>query len=144
MKISLPGTLYRLVIFILFMGIFFACEDPKAKSRELITQGLMELDKGNVRAAKNFFDEAIQKDPKNAMAFYYRGSILYNLDMAHPQPALADLTTAITLDSTYADAYATRGQIRFYMDDKDGACSDWRKAESLGKPNMYDKTRYCP
>ncbi|MEI6576141.1 MAG: hypothetical protein WCO63_08195 [Bacteroidota bacterium] len=121
-----------------------SCIDKKEASRELITEGIKEMEKGQSQAAKTFFDEAIRKDPTNPIAYYYRGSMSYDINSKSPQAALDDLTMAIKLDSAYADAYATRAQIKFYMNDKDGACKDWRIAEKLGKPNMSDKTRYCP
>ncbi|RLD87919.1 MAG: hypothetical protein DRJ02_05235, partial [Bacteroidetes bacterium] len=54
-----------------------------------------------------------------------------------------DYTKAIQIHPKYADAYANRGQIKFYMNDKQGACEDWRMAEQLGKPNIGDKLRGC-
>ena len=45
--------------------------------------------------------------------------------------AIADASKAIELDPRFAEAYCLRGLARLSLDDKKGACSDYRKAESL-------------
>lgn len=139
-NISLVALSFSFVILLLATS----CVDHKKAAKDLITEGIQELEKGNSLAAQKRFEEASEKDPKLAEAWFYKGSTLYNLDKKAFKQAISDLTMAIKLDSNYGEAYATRGQIKFYLNDKNGACEDWRKADKLGRPNMKDKTRFCP
>jgi tetratricopeptide (TPR) repeat protein len=50
---------------------------------------------------------------------------------------------AIESNPKYADAFFNRGQCWFYLSDSDKSCADWIKADSLGKPNLMDKIKYC-
>jgi len=137
-------TLITLCCSLVLVLMLSSCTDRKKAAKDLVSAGIQELEKGNSEAAKKCFEDALAKDPKLPQAWFYLGSTRYNMDKSVYKQALTDLSKAIALDTNYADAYATRGQIKFYLDDKNGACEDFRKAESLGKPNMNDKTRFCP
>jgi Tfp pilus assembly protein PilF len=60
-----------------------------------------------------------------------------------PKEALAAINKALAMKSDNADAYHIRGSIKHDMGDVSGACSDWKKANSLGG-NANDMLRkYC-
>ena len=75
-------------------------------------------------------------------AYFYRSNANFNLKKA--DAAMQDMDKAIEMNESYADAYFNRGNIWFYLGDRGKACEDWKKAEELGKPNVNDKTRWCP
>jgi tetratricopeptide (TPR) repeat protein len=63
--------------------------------------------------------------------FYMKRADVYFL-MKQYENAVADYTTAITLDPAYAEAYYIRGNAKGSMLNKAGACEDWKKAVELG------------
>ena len=46
--------------------------------------------------------------------------------------AISDLNKAIEIDSNYGRAYHMRGDLKFHLEDKSGACQDWREVVELG------------
>ena len=87
------------------------------------------------------FTNAIDYNPENFEAYYYRGNCLAN--QRKYRKAIDDFSKALDYNSKYAEAYANRGQMKFYLQDRTGACEDWKMAESLGMDIMSDKTRHC-
>ena len=67
--------------------------------------------------------EAIQRDPKDPVAYYYRGNIYarengigdYNDGGPNYELALADYDRAIELDPKFAQAYFRRGKLRLWV-----------------------------
>jgi Tfp pilus assembly protein PilF len=50
---------------------------------------------------------------------------------------------AISIDSTYGEAYKSRAQLKSYLGDRDAACKDYLYAEKYGVPNLYNFTKFC-
>ena len=69
-------------------------------------------------------------DPKNTFAFYNRGNS--KTDLGSYSEAIKDFTKSIALKPDYARAYFNRAIAKQHINDKAGACSDFRKAEKLG------------
>lgn len=63
---------------------------------------------------------------QNARDYYESG--VYQLQLQDYNAALADLTKAIELDSTYVNAYYLRGDIKDDLKDYKGAISDYTNA----------------
>ena len=120
----------------------WSCQSSEEKAREAIEKGTHLMLASDFRGALEAFDQAVQYAPEYPEAYYQRGNAWYNL--REPQKAIEDYTLAIQLDSTMADAWFNRGNVWFYLDDRQRSCDDWKEAERLGKPNVGDKTRFCP
>ena len=82
---------------------------------------------------------AIQKSPK---AYYYKGLIEFTEKKY--QDGIVDFSSAISLDSTYKDAYYSRSLCYFALNDDVNACKDIRMAKKLGFPNLDGQIdTYC-
>jgi Flp pilus assembly protein TadD len=46
--------------------------------------------------------------------------------------AVTDFDKALEIDPTNQEAYNNRGWAKLGMDDKKGACKDWKKSKKLG------------
>lgn len=87
-----------------------------------------------------FLDKAISLDPTvkrlqgradlKGMAQDYQG-------------AIDDCNEIIKIEPKNANAYFTRGNAKFGLRDKEGACADLKKAIELGKPKDSFFTKYC-
>lgn len=76
----------------------------------------------------------IEKNPKNAIAFYNRG--LINRDLKDYEAAIANFGLAITINPTYQEAYYNRAGAYRYNGDMDKALEDYNKALQLN-PNDF-------
>jgi len=79
-------------------------------------------------------NDLVEKQPDNAYSYYSRSAYLFRF-RNDPRGALADINTAIKLDSSYADSYNNRGFIRGTTRDLKGALNDFNKAISLDQTN---------
>lgn len=130
-----------IIIILSTLTIFISCKTSHEKSIDLIRQGNdMEL-QSEFAKAHELYQKAIDAEPSNAMAWYFLGNAKRNMGMT--KESIADYDKAIELDSTFADAYANRGDAKFSLNDREGSCRDYLKAESLGKENMGEKTKWC-
>ena len=76
------------------------------------------------------FNKAIEINPNDADHYYNRSRSYYFLKDYYQ--AISDSTKAIKFNSKYEKAFAVRGISKKNIGDIKGACSDWRKASSLG------------
>lgn len=97
---------------------------------EKFIQGLNAFADANYQAAADAFDQAIQRHPREARAFVNRALAYVHLERY--REARADLTQAIALHETLADAYYGRGLVAIFSGDRDGANTDIRHAAQLG------------
>jgi len=86
-------------------------------------------DPADQSAAVDAYSKAIDLDPKDAFAYYYRG-LDYTQKRAWDR-AIEDFTTAITLDSKDAFTYGERGFAYSNQSDWDRAIDDYTKAINL-------------
>lgn len=70
-------------------------------------------------------NQAIQADPKNKLAYFFRAS-LHESKEAHAEAA-ADFTKVIEIDPKEAEAYHQRGCLRFKLADMRGSLADFDK-----------------
>ncbi|HRY97581.1 MAG TPA: tetratricopeptide repeat protein [Bacteroidales bacterium] len=132
--------LYLILYALLALGL--SCTPREEKAKELLEQGRLQLIAGDFNAALASLDACLSLDTTLAEAYLFRGSVRFNQRDA--AGAIADLNSAIRHQPSMADAWFNRGNAWFYLNDRDKACADWKEAERLGKPNMGDKTRFCP
>lgn len=127
-------------LLILFI-VFSSCSDKKKEIRNNFSAGISAFYKSDYNTAIEKLSKVVESDPKHAEAFYYRGSANFNIRQF--DKAIADLDMAVKIRPDYADAYSTKGDILNILGKHDEACECWRKAQDLGKPNMFDKVRRC-
>lgn len=85
-------------------------------------------------------DEAIKLNPKNHVSYCYRG--LAKGSNKQIIEGIKDLDYSIKLKFDYAEAFVNRAALKMAAKDKQGACNDLQKADSLGNeqaPGLYDK-----
>ena len=87
-------------------------------------------------------DEAIKLNAKNHVSYCYRGLAKGNNKQIIE--GIKDLDYSIKLKFDYSAAYVNRAALKMAAKDKQGACADLQKADSLGNemaPGLYEK--YC-
>ena len=141
-KFAAEIIIMRILSYFLIGTIFLSsCGLNHDKSDRLVEEGITKLYSSEFEEAERLFTEAIEYNPENFEAYYYRGNCKAN--KRKYQEAIEDFSVAIKYNSGYAQAFANRGQMKFYLNDQEAACEDWKIAESLGMDNMQDKTRHC-
>ena len=121
--------------------IFTSCVNNKEKSLELVDNGVEMYYKANYKEAYKYFKEASEVDKDNFEAWFWLGN--YYNNKREYKKAIEYFTKCIKLNPGFADAYANRGIAKNYLDDKTGACEDWKKAKSLGKNNLDNYLEWC-
>lgn len=82
------------------------------------------------KMAKDDYDKAIEIDPNFVEALLYRAT---NLDNSkNYDEALIEYDKVIKLEPENHLAFFNRGNTKFNLNDKLGACNDWTKAKELG------------
>lgn len=92
--------------------------------------------------AKMYFDKALTLRPDFVNALTYRGYTQFN--DGDYQAAVADLTKAISLDTTNPIAYGMRGMALVRINKISDACSDFARAEAMGLVQVKkEREKYC-
>lgn len=135
------NILITLISIILMSFAFSSCKDKKAESKKLVKQGIEKIYESHFAEALQLFDKAIITDKNNPEAYFFRGNAFMNLkDFAQ---AIESYSKAIEIKPDYTEAYYNRGLVKSYMGERNFACEDFLKAESLGKKNIEDLTKWC-
>ncbi|MES1197237.1 MAG: tetratricopeptide repeat protein [Pseudomonadota bacterium] len=93
----------------------------------LIDRGIIHLTRRETEASVADFDAVIQINPRNAEAYLNKGAAL--VQMGQPGPAVATLTTALSLGVRQPHkAYYNRGVAREALGDLRGAYEDYTTA----------------
>jgi tetratricopeptide (TPR) repeat protein len=97
------------------------------------------------KSALRDYDAALEIDPEYFAALINRGSL--KADNADHQGAMEDYDAVIRLapdDSDKATAYFNRGNSKLALQDRAGACADWKQAQALGAEYAKDRiARNC-
>jgi len=125
----------RSLLFVLAAGtiVLSGCSDRRYQAESQVKAGVALMQQGDLDGATDDFDRALELDPQNADAYYYRGVVAGRLESW--DKAVADLTKAIGLNSQYADAYFWRGAARQQQGDLNGALADFNQIITL-KPQF--------
>lgn len=83
----------------------------------------------DITGAKNDYQLAIKADPTYAIAYHNYALLLAQSDAAG---AIDYLTKAVQYNKKYASAFLSRGKVYLTLGKKEAACTDFKKAESLG------------
>jgi len=94
--------------------------------------------KGNHNKAVEFFNLAIERDPKNNIAFSNRSNS--RLALGDVIGAVVDIQQAIRKDGTSSWAYKVRGLISVEKEDMRRACFDFRLANELETEQLHGPT----
>jgi tetratricopeptide (TPR) repeat protein len=113
--------------------------------------GILRYQIGDYLGALEAFDKAIEENPEtdDFMIYSYRGNTKSKSGRYYD--AIADFTKAIELKPTkvidysnWVKNYFNRGVAKFYIDDKEGACEDWKKSYDLGYGSASEYLdQYC-
>ncbi len=123
------GVKSRLLCFCLHKGPETVLE-LRRLSAEWFVKGVTAFERGAYPEAVAAFREAIQRHPREALAFVNRG--LAYARLGRFQDAKADLTRAIALSGQLAEAYYGRGLVALYLDEREQAMADIKSAARLG------------
>jgi tetratricopeptide (TPR) repeat protein len=97
---------------------------------DFVTSGLSNYKKGDIDGAIRDYDKAIELDPNNATAYYYRG-----MADIHLSDRIKDYDKAIALKPDFVVAYLNRSLERNFKGDFEGSIGDCNKAIEL-KPDF--------
>jgi tetratricopeptide (TPR) repeat protein len=96
----------------------------------LFSEADLYMKLGDMDKLKVLMNEAITKDPGNAIIYYNLGVV--NAEEGEFEYAMNYYNKALELDHDYAAAYFFRGTLSYRLSDYNNACKDARKAQSLG------------
>jgi len=91
-------------------------------------------------AGSRYFDKAIELE-SSVQRFLGRADL--RGAAGDYQGAIDDCDRVIRIEPSNADVYVTRGNSRFGLKDKVGACADLGRAIELGKPKDAFYIKYC-
>lgn len=132
-KLSLFGILLTLFV--------VSCTPPEEKAEEFYEKGKKVFFNNDPRGALKLYEQGLEYVPTHDRLLYESGNCYMNF--RDYNTAISFYTKAIESNPKYADAYNNRGQCWFYLNDEERSCADWLKADSLGKPNLSDKIKFC-
>ena len=101
----------------------------------LYQEGVNKYDTGNYEGAVEDFNQAIELDPKNALAYNKRGDAYYRL--GDYEQAQADSSQAILLNPEDANAYFDRGFAFSELGKYKEAIADYTQAIKLNSQDAY-------
>ena len=101
---------------------------------DYFSKGNRAYDENDNDQAIEYYDKAIELNPKNAVAYYNRG-VAY-CDKGEHKKAIEDYSKAIELNPYYAKTYYNRGNACFYKGEYDKAIEDYNKAIELNPDDV--------
>ncbi|AFY35499.1 serine/threonine-protein kinase [Calothrix sp. PCC 7507] len=114
---------------------FFLTPKPVGNAKEIYQRGVGKYEIGNYSGAVKDLTQAIELNPKNALAYNRRGDAFYRL--GEYQKAQADSSKAIQLNPRDANAYYDRGFTFYELGKYPAAIADYTKAITLNSRNAY-------
>ena len=104
-----------------------------------INKGIAKLESKDYVNAIFEFNQAVMIDPNNESTYLGRG--MAYIAQGNYTKAISDLNKAIEIDPNCGRAYYLRGELKFHLEDKSGACQDWREVAELGFKEYYEMTK---
>jgi len=126
----------------MFRKLFRKNSSPSEQALEFTKQGVSALQKGNVDAAINYYDKALEINPQLEVAYINRGYAYFS--KGNLSQAIEDATKAIEIKPESMDAYGVRGDSHFQNGNYDQAIADYSKAIELNPQlgGAYTKRAY--
>lgn len=101
----------------------------QGQAEALVKKGYELLNTKKYQESISYFTQALQIDPNNLDAIYYRGiSYFYIKEF---QKSVADLDVVIKAYPEFPGSYAIKGLDEYYLGDKDKAVADLETAATL-------------
>lgn len=125
-------TKYDMAVNDISYYLSFFPDDIKA----MYDQGRIYYNKGSYLKALEWFNKCLSIDQSEPSFYNARGEAY--LKTKTYKFAIQDFGMALDLDPKNPDAYFNKGMARFYMNDTEGACSDWQKAARLGSADAIE------
>jgi tetratricopeptide (TPR) repeat protein len=97
-----------------------------------INMGMLELSRGNVDIAFQYYDKAVSLNKNNPQAYFYRA--LAKMENNRYKEALADMDTSISL-KPYAQSYYYRGLINAKLGNTKNTSADLKQSAHMGYKN---------
>ena len=113
----------------------FANEDKIFLSNQKVDEAFKFYDKGEYSGAVKIFNEAIQLNPNNSLAYFGRGTS-YD-ELKQDELAIQDFNKSLQLNPNFDMAYNNRGNAYSDLGQKERAIQDFNKALQLN-PNLAE------
>lgn len=124
MEVTLLGLLF--VVYLVLRYYLIDHETASEKDVKRFQEGIRLVKGREIEAAFDYFNEAVQKQPKSAVAYAYRGKC--QLLLENHYSAIYDLTQALSRDNTLADCYLDRGIALYRVEQYTEAFREFDKA----------------
>jgi lipoprotein NlpI len=105
-----------------FAGV--AAAEPPMTSAEFLSQAAEAYSDGKVDVAFSLADKAVESDPKNAKAYFFRAQL--NESQRRHKQAVADYSTVLELEPK-AELYDRRGSEQFKLGEIEASIADFDK-----------------
>ena len=129
-------------VFVLLLGFVVAsCSDNQEEIRKGINLGKKELFKGDLTSAAKQFIHVLTIDSTQCEAHLYLGDVYFN--QAKYDLSMKEYNAAIRHNPKFGEAYKSRAQLWFVLDNRTKSCKDYLKAEALGVKNLVNYTGHC-
>jgi tetratricopeptide (TPR) repeat protein len=116
--------------------------DGPIAEHALFSFGQASMILGEYEKANGAYERLVAMVPNDARARCDRG--IARAHLGHHDDAIADLSTAISMDPTLQRAYAARAVELITLDRKSEACPDLQKAKELGDTTVDEMLLvYC-
>ncbi len=113
---------------------FATPQNPKLPDDPL-SVGQRKAQEGDYRGAISYFDQALQANPNNLYAYYFRGEAFYYLK--DYRSAINSFNQVLRLDSNNVSGYLYRGLVYYNLKEYEKAIADYNQAINLN-PNYAD------
>ncbi|KPK84324.1 MAG: hypothetical protein AMS27_10245 [Bacteroides sp. SM23_62_1] len=104
--------------------------------RAIYQKGRIYFSQGSYLKALENFNKCLAIDQSKAEYFAARGDTY--LKTKTYRSAIRDYGMSLDLKADNPDVYLNKGLARYYLNDKDGACSDWQKAIRYGSVKAHE------
>jgi tetratricopeptide (TPR) repeat protein len=124
MEVTLLGLLFA--IYLVLRYYLIDHETASEKDQKRFQEGILLVKDRQIDTAFDYFNEAVQKHPKSAVAYAWRGKC--QLLLENHYSAIYDLTEAISRDNTLAECYLDRGIALYRVEQFTEAFREFDKA----------------
>jgi tetratricopeptide (TPR) repeat protein len=124
MEVTLLGLLF--VVYLVLRYYLVDHETASEKDVARFQEGIELVRNRQIESALDYFNEAVLKHPKSAVAYAWRGKC--QLLLENHYSAIYDITQAISRDNTLADCYLDRGIALYRVEQYTEAFREFDKA----------------